>query len=216
MSVGKLHGAVIHNQLKKDSTDERFNSVQKVIQKWCQYQEASVWMSTVLAVDLDLPMRTAPIPGTVQVLVLAQYRPFLLVTLFDETDKEIDSKTVRDYSTEMCQLLTPSLHRFCSEDFALLACTMSLENFNKEILEEEIRQRREVLDGFYGGPMEVSKAAYSKLVKAVALAASTTNVPYHLKMKDLNPNEVSQLVVKTMCKQIQNTRKVKKTLFNQN
>ena len=186
-------------QLKKYSAFDSVGSIREVIREWRGNEETSIWLSETLAVDLGLPMRTPPIPETVQLLVLATRRPFLLVILFKERNHEIYRKKARDYCTEMSQLLTPLVHRFCSEDFALLPCAMSEEDVTSTELEEEIQQRIDMLGGFYGGPINVSKAAYVELRKAVVLTACTTSIPYHLDMKDLNPNEVRQLG-RTVCR----------------
>ena len=199
LHVYESGGTGIQYQLKKYSAVESVGSFQEVIHEWLGNEETSMWLSETLAVDLGLPMRTPPIPETVQLLLLATRRPFLMVILFKERNHEIDRKKARDYCTEMSQLLTPLVHRFCSEDFALLACAMPAEDVNLGELKKEIQQRTDMLDGFYGGPINVSKAAYVELRKAVVLTACTTSIPYHLDMKDLNPNEVRQLG-RTVCR----------------
>ena len=199
LPVYESGGTGIQYQLKKYSAVDSVGSVQEVIREWLGNEETSVWLSETLAVDLGLPMRTPPIPETVQLLVLATCRPFLLVIIFKERNHEIDRKKARGYCTEMSQLLTPLVHRFCSEDFALLTCAMSEEDVDLTELKEEIKQRIDMLDGFYGGPINVSKAAYVELRKAVILTACTTSIPYHLNMKDLNPIEVRQLG-RTVCR----------------
>ena len=192
LSLDDSDDTVEFNQLKKYDGDVISTDVRRVLEEWYGQENASVWVSHTLAADIGLPMSTAPLPDTVQLLVLATHLPLLLVTLYDES--KIDQTRARRYSIEMSQCLTPSLHRFCAEDFASLACAMPLKGFSIGKLEEEIEQRRDILDGFYGGPIDVSRAAYKELRKAVMLAASTSGIPHHLDPTHFNPNRVRQLM----------------------
>ena len=176
--------------LQKEECAEQVDSICEVIKEWLGGRECRVWASRTLAADLNLPMRTRPQADAIQLLLLAPGCPFVLLTVFNDT--KTSSADVSTYAAQMSRLLTSSLHKFCSEDFGLLSCSIAHTDFTLEKLEEEIEHRKSILRKFYGGPILVSSTCCSAVTEAVVLLASVTSVPYLLHEHDRNPghNEV--------------------------
>ena len=171
--------------LQKEECAKQVDSICDVIKDWLDRRECRVWASRTLAADLNLPMRTRPMADAIQFLLLAPGYPFVLLTVFNDT--KTSSAEASTYAAQMSRLLTSSLHKFCSEDFGLLSCSIAHADFTLGKLEEEIEHRKIILQKFYGGPMLVSSTCYSAVTDAVALLASVTSVPYLLHEHDRNP-----------------------------
>ncbi|XP_070185016.1 uncharacterized protein [Littorina saxatilis] len=169
---------------------EPSSEVHEVLKKWANGKPFFAWISERLPLHLNLPVRTYPEDCYIlQALVLGEGLPPALLTLYaKDSGDENPAKTKEELTLEMrefcmrcARMLTLSLLNFCHREFLLLPCTVRLdEGFTAETLQQEIDGQLGDARVYYGGPEELGKVTCDELVRAVTIAATTTNVPCFL------------------------------------
>ncbi|KAK7441512.1 hypothetical protein BaRGS_00040572, partial [Batillaria attramentaria] len=170
------------NQLQK-STDYSYfwdpgseMNLVKILQDYVgDINPAYVWISDSLPVDLNLPMTSHPPRSSVQVFLIAQDLPPIVLTVYDHENTV--PKDVELFTVEMARLLTWRLLDFCHDDFLLLACTLTWKNCTTEALHGEVTKQMDYSCRYFGGIKELDDHTLDTLKNATHAVANASYVP---------------------------------------
>ncbi|XP_076451042.1 uncharacterized protein LOC143286954 [Babylonia areolata] len=94
-----------------------------------------------------------------------------------EADEQEETDKVRLYTLQLGKLLTAALLDYCSCDFLLLPCCLSVAEFTLERLQRGLQEQLKVARQFYGGPVQLSPATYQEMKAAAVAVTGVTCVP---------------------------------------
>jgi hypothetical protein len=158
-----------------------------IVQDLAGGKPCQIWASHNLAWDLGLPITSSfPSLRLLQAFVLCVGHPPFLVTIFKEGTDPIKFE---EYSRNTTRILHWCLLDYCHLNFVLLPICVPADQFNKEVLEQRLRENSMLVGRFFRKPMNLNEKMCKELTAVTEAMMGATFVPSLLETPE--PEDVS-------------------------